>query len=83
MTLDEAIKHEEEVAEENEKQAIWLWHKEDNPNYDDCLKCANCLKYAEEHRQLAKWLKELKAYRKMYLKEHKDDCLREESEDAE
>ena len=36
-----------------------------------------------EFRQLAKWLKELKAYREMYHKEHVDDCLREESEDKE
>lgn len=44
MTLDEAIKHAEEVAEYdcyNEEQRV----------------CA------EEHRQLAEWLKELKAHR--------------------
>ena len=58
MTLDEAIKHAEEVAEENEE-----WYME-NPNilgyqekYYDCKKCA------EEHRQLAEWLKELKECR--------------------
>lgn len=34
-----------------------------------------------EFRQLAKWLKELRAYRKMYRKEHADDFLRAESED--
>ena len=44
MTLDEAIKHCEEVAEEQEEK--------------ECLECA------AEHRQLAEWLKELKAYRK-------------------
>lgn len=33
-----------------------------------------------EFRQLAKWLEELRAYRKMYHKEHKDDCLKAESE---
>ena len=32
-----------------------------------------------EFKQLAKWLKELRAYRKMYHKEHKDDYLRAES----
>ena len=36
-----------------------------------------------EFRQLAKWLKELRAYRKIYHKEHVDDCLRAESEDKE
>ena len=34
-----------------------------------------------EFKQLAKWLKELRVYRKIYHKEHVDDCLREESED--
>lgn len=43
MTIDEAIKHCEEVAEEQEK--------------NECNECA------AEHRQLAEWLKELKAYR--------------------
>jgi hypothetical protein len=31
---------------------------------------------AQKHRQLAKWLKELKAYRKMYHEQHQDDYLR-------
>jgi len=38
------------------------------------------LKGCLEFRQLAKWLKELRAYRKMYRKEHVDDFLRTESE---
>jgi len=42
MTIDEAIKHAEEVAEEQVKR---------------CEKCA------DEHRQLAEWLKELKQLR--------------------
>ena len=54
MTLDEAIKHCEEVAEEKEKQASWLWRKEGNPNYESRKECA------KEHRQLAEWLKALK-----------------------
>ncbi len=33
-----------------------------------------------EFKQLAKLLKELKAYRKICHKEHVDDCLRAESE---
>lgn len=44
MTIDEAITHCIEVAEQNEDQS--------------CKKCAN------EHRQLAEWLRELEAYRK-------------------
>ena len=69
MTIDEAIKHAEEVAEEQKK----LYRlcpvtdygckgdkhcKSMNYEYDGCLKCA------KEHRQLAEWLKELKAYKK-------------------
>ena len=55
MSLDEAIKHAEEVAEEN--QAIV-----DSCDYygENMAKCEKC---AEEHRQLAEWLKELKACR--------------------
>lgn len=59
MNLDEAIKHYEEVAEKNEENASWFWDKEGKPNYENCVKCA------EEHRQLAEWLKELKMYREM------------------
>ena len=31
---------------------------------------------AQKHRQLANWLRELKAYRKMYHEQHQDDYLR-------
>ena len=34
-----------------------------------------------EFKQLAKWLKELRAYRNMYHKKHEDDCLRTESDE--
>lgn len=47
MTLDEAIKHAEEVAEEHTKYNRY-------GGFESCDKCA------EEHQQLAKWLKELK-----------------------
>jgi hypothetical protein len=57
MTLDEAIKHAEETAEEQQSKAD-NWTKEwDNGFVNYCNKCA------EEHRQLAEWLKELKAYK--------------------
>ena len=74
MTLDEAIKHAEEVAEKFES----LHERYENMDEDRLLfrveenECKNC---AKEHRQLANWLKELRAYRKMYHKEHEDDCL--------
>jgi hypothetical protein len=47
MTLDEAIKHAEEVAERKEENASWFFDKEGNPNYNNCIRCA------EEHHQLA------------------------------
>lgn len=49
MTLEEAIKHAEEVAEKLENSCKRDWMGEDDK------RCAS------EHRQLAKWLKELKA----------------------
>ena len=50
MTLDEAIRHAEEVAER------YKWFEE---NY---LENKEYKESAEEHRQLAEWLKELKRY---------------------
>ena len=58
MTLDEAIKHCEEVAESKEKQVKeGVWERNSNTE----KRCYEC---AKEHRQLAKWLKELKKLRK-------------------
>lgn len=55
MTLDEAIKHAEEVAVEN-------LEKTKSRNAGDPI-AINCFECAEEHRQLAEWLKELKQLR--------------------
>lgn len=55
MTIDEAIKHYEEKAEEKRKdyeRAVAL-----NIPSEGCLECAR------EHEQLAEWLKELKKLR--------------------
>lgn len=60
MTLDEAIKHCEEVAQENEKQYSGCPMKYDGAYANNDRTAGKC---AEEHRQLAEWLKELKAYR--------------------
>jgi len=60
MTIDEAIKHAEEVAEEQEKKAIYT-PIEMLSSDDDIEKCQEC---AAEHRQIAEWLKELKQLRK-------------------
>ena len=56
MTLDEAIKHAEEVADVCESEAS----KYDMTDaYESYVACQEG-KCAEEHRQLAEWLKELK-----------------------
>lgn len=53
MTLDEAIKHARDKAEENRKGATYNFPTLSD-YYDMCLKCA------EEHEQLVEWLEELK-----------------------
>ena len=58
MTIDEAIKHCKEVAEEKDK-SVELY-KAVKATEGLITKCEDC---AKEHRQLAEWLKELKAYR--------------------
>lgn len=60
MTLDEAIKHCEEVAEEKENEGKLLCQSE--------VASIGCLTCANEHRQLAEWLKELKAWRTFGLR---------------
>lgn len=68
MTLEEAIKHAEEEAKEQDKLC---------KRYDDASgytrshieeirtsSAKQCEKCADEYRQLAKWLKELRDYRK-------------------
>lgn len=54
MTLEEAIKHCEEVAEKKEYIA------ESVEGFDEYTR-EECLECAKEHRQLADWLRELKA----------------------
>lgn len=64
MTLDEAIKHAEEVAIEEDKlckryddaSGYTRSHNEEIRT-SEAKKCEKC---AEEHRQLAEWLRELK-----------------------
>ena len=63
MTLDEAIKHAEEVAEENEKFCYKKGGKGGYFNEDTDWDNAKC---AAEHRQLAEWLKELQAHREAW-----------------
>ena len=61
MTIDEAIRHAEKVAEAQISRADALddipmfgSSEEDKKLIDSCYQCA------EEHRQLAKWLKDYK-----------------------
>ena len=63
MTLNEAIKHCLEVAE-NKEQAVYdllAFGYSTKEERNECIECA------EEHRQLAEWLKELKMWRKRRL----------------
>lgn len=70
MTLEDVIKHCEEVAKEKQEQADSNIQFErngtkflyDGEEYKKCCKCA------EEHRQLAEWLKELKQHREAWQK---------------
>ena len=62
MTLEEAIKHCEEVAEENTKacdRCVCFQNEYNNIECDECY-IEVCNKCASEHRQLAEWLKALK-----------------------
>lgn len=61
-SLDEAIKHYEEKAEELERRAEEVAMNDAEGIYQ--LQVARCKDCASEHRQLANLLKELKAYRK-------------------
>lgn len=56
MTIDEAIKHCDEVAEDNEIDSR-LYTDLDPYKASECAECAN------DHRQLAEWLRELQRYR--------------------
>lgn len=58
LTLEEAISHAKEVTEKNHRGADF----ESIDYIDDDIK-ANCIKCAEEHMQLVKWLEELKSYK--------------------
>ena len=60
MTLDEAIIHAESKAWEKKREADNCFNYE-GPWYEEKRACAN------EHKQLAEWLKELKVYRETTL----------------
>lgn len=58
MTIDEAIAHAKEVANEQKRRSGICVQ-----NNSECDKFSACLKCSEEHEQLAEWLEELKSYR--------------------
>lgn len=71
MTLDEAIKHCEEVADSCKYNAK-LWDMTDA--YESHVACG-IGKCAEEHRQLAEWLKD---YKRLLEQESCDDAISRE-----
>lgn len=83
MTLDEAIKHCLEVAEQNETSAITYKNcKEFKTNMYEKLTAekveSDCRECAADHRQLAEWLTELKEAKRL-LKAAVEDirhCMR-------
>ena len=63
-SIDEAIAHAREIAEEQRKDNENCKYKAEY----GCKGCADyyskpCIEYAEEHEQIAEWLEELKDYR--------------------
>ena len=69
MTLSEAIKHCEEVADYKDHDAeLWnfmsaeFWNNDVPYAIDKAKECRRC---AVEHRQLAEWLKELKWWKSL------------------
>lgn len=65
MTLEEAIKHCEEVAKRQEYLSKnYREFVEEKWNIEKRAECAEC---AADHRQLEEWLKELIAYRKLRI----------------
>ncbi|WP_295095647.1 hypothetical protein [Ruminococcus sp.] len=72
MTIDEAIRHCVEVAEENDLAAgTYGILAENNHNAYEKLtaetKSSRCAECAADHRQLAEWLTELKELRKLTI----------------
>lgn len=65
-TLEEAIEHAEQVYKENHNVDLYARKRGENSYAERCRKCA------EEHRQLAEWLRELLERRKQ--EEHNKPC---------
>ncbi len=74
MNIEEAIKHAEEVVKEKEKLANTYESFKDygNPKSSITSGYKECLSCAEEHRQLAEWLKD---YKRLLEQEPCDDAV--------
>lgn len=59
MTIDEAIAHAKEVAEEKYNEGFLCHANPDDGKLDKCVKCA------QGHEQLAEWLTQLKEYQQL------------------
>ena len=70
MTIDEAIIHAEEVAEENYGKATEYQNQ--------CNELSKCLKCGDEHMQLAEWLKDYKRLleQEPSVSENPNNCIR-------
>ena len=67
LSLDEAIEHCKEKAEELERSAK-LHQRPDRDIKGSGKRYLSCIECANEHRQIAEWLKELKYYKdRQYL----------------
>ena len=69
LSIDEAISHAREVAEEQRELFRLCPYPSQECNGADICKCLKnkhdgCIKCAEEHEQLAEWLEKLKEMRK-------------------
>ena len=64
MTLEEAIIHAEKIAEVELDARSYALEWRDNEEAEKCQKCA------DEHRQLAEWLKELSRARTLLKATH-------------
>lgn len=59
MTIDEAIRHCEEVAEN------YRYQRDDAADINDVGTASDCQQCADEHEQLASWLTELKEAKRL------------------
>lgn len=61
MTIDEAIKHAEEVAEEKERDRdVRKIHLDNRKSHNNIVHYQKACECANEHRQLTEWLKDYK-----------------------